>query len=88
MNDSPLQDVPEDIAALSFEEALSELDRVVSALESGQAPLDESISLYTRGTQLKTHCAAKLKAAQAKIEKLTFDADGQPTGTMPLDASA
>lgn len=86
MSDASTTEVPDDILAMSFEDALAELDRVVGSLESGQAPLEESIALYTRGTQLRAHCSAKLKSAQSRIEKLTLDRDGNPAGTEPLDS--
>ncbi len=66
-----------DIASLSFEKALAELEEVVSKLESGNAPLEESIALYERGAALKAHCEAKLKAAQEKIEKIVVAETGQ-----------
>ncbi|MBC2778271.1 exodeoxyribonuclease VII small subunit [Parasphingopyxis marina] len=75
----------EDISGLSFEAALEELERIVRQLEAGEAPLDESITLYERGDRLRTHCEARLKAAQARIEKIQLDADGKPAGTEPLD---
>lgn len=74
-----------DIAALSFEESMAALEQVVAQLESGNAPLEHSIDLYTRGTALKAHCEAKLKDAQAKIEKITLDEGGQAAGSEPFD---
>ena len=68
----------DDIAALSFEKAMAELEDIVRKLETGQAELEESIALYERGAALKTHCEAKLKSAQEKIEKITIGADGSP----------
>jgi exodeoxyribonuclease VII small subunit len=62
---------------LSFEEALSELEKVVRQLESGSADLKSSIDAYERGMALKKLCEAKLKEAQARIEKITISADGQ-----------
>ena len=76
----------QDIEGLSFEAALAELEQIVRALEQGAEPLDKSIELYQRGDRLKRHCEARLKAAQAKIEKITLGADGSPTGTAPFDA--
>ncbi len=73
-----------DINALSFEEAMAALESVVAKLESGNAPLEQSIALYTRGTKLKAHCEAKLKDAQAKIEKITLDENGA-ANTQPFD---
>ncbi|PHR94378.1 MAG: exodeoxyribonuclease VII small subunit [Robiginitomaculum sp.] len=69
---------------LSFEDALSELEGIVSRLERGDAPLEESIDIYERGAKLKKYCEDKLKAAQLKVDKIVLGADG-PTGTEPLD---
>lgn len=74
-----------EIDKLSFEDALAQLEKIVSQLESGEAPLEKSIELYERGTALKAHCEARLKAAEAKVEKITLSAGGEPTGTEPLD---
>ncbi|MDD3371193.1 MAG: exodeoxyribonuclease VII small subunit [Alphaproteobacteria bacterium] len=68
--------VPADIAALSFEDALSELEKLVKQLEDGKAKLDDAIKAYSRGAQLKRHCETKLREAQAKIEQITVGADG------------
>jgi exodeoxyribonuclease VII small subunit len=76
-----------DIAKLSFEDALKELEAIVTRLESGDAALDESITLFTRGDALRAQCEARLKDAQARIEKITLGADGKPTGTVPLDGA-
>src|SRR5690606_22107211 len=53
-------DVPTDIAKLSFEDALKELEEIVRALESGKGKLDEAIKSYERGVALKRHCERKL----------------------------
>lgn len=74
------------IAALSFEEALKELERIVTRLESGDAALEEAIGLYERGDQLRKQCAARLDAAQARIEAIRLDAEGRPGGTTPFAA--
>ncbi|MEE8272778.1 MAG: exodeoxyribonuclease VII small subunit [Alphaproteobacteria bacterium] len=68
---------PPDIAALSFEDALKELEEIVKSLESGQSKLDDAIGAYERGSRLKTHCEAKLRDAQAKVEKIAKAADGK-----------
>ena len=75
------------IAELSFEEALKELERIVGRLESGEAPLQEAIDLYERGDRLRRQCAARLDAAQARIEAIRLDAEGRPSGTAPFDAT-
>lgn len=74
------------IADMSFEEALRALEDVVRKLESGDVPLDQSISLYERGEELRRHCQARLDAAQARIEKIVTGPDGKATGTVPFDA--
>jgi exodeoxyribonuclease VII small subunit len=74
-----------EIEKLSFEEALLQLEKIVSQLESGEAPLEKSIELYERGTELKAHCQTRLKAAEAKVDKITLSAAGEPQGTVSLD---
>ena len=71
--------------AMSFEDALKALEDVVRKLESGDVPLDDSISLYERGEQLRAHCQARLDAAQARIERIVQKQDGEPSGTRPFD---
>ncbi|KPL67731.1 exodeoxyribonuclease VII small subunit [Erythrobacter sp. SG61-1L] len=73
------------IAGMTFEDALRALEEVVRKLESGEVPLDESITLYERGEALRMHCQARLDAAQARIEKIVAGPDGKPSGTVPLD---
>jgi exodeoxyribonuclease VII small subunit len=67
---------PNDIATLSFEQALAELEQIVGRLETGQAPLEESLEIYKRGSALKAHCEAKLSAARLQVEKITKSLDG------------
>ena len=74
------------IAGLSFEEALKELERIVGRLESVDAQLQEAIDLYERGDQLRRQCAARLDAAQARIEAIRLDSEGRPAGTAPFAA--
>lgn len=74
------------ISGMTFEEALRALEDVVRKLETGEVPLEESISLYERGEQLRRHCQARLDAAQARIEKIVQGPDGKPTGAAPFDA--
>lgn len=66
-----------DIDALSFEQALAELERIVGQLESGQAPLEQSIELYERGALLKAHCEKRLEAARLRVEKIVVGPGGQ-----------
>jgi exodeoxyribonuclease VII small subunit len=65
-----------DIAKLSFEEALAELEKIVGDLERGKVKLDDAIAAYTRGAQLKAHCERKLADAKAKVEKIVVRPDG------------
>jgi exodeoxyribonuclease VII small subunit len=75
-----------DIAGLSFEQALAELERIVGQLESGQAPLEQSIELYERGARLKAHCEKRLEAARLRVEKIVVGAGGAP-GVEPAEFS-
>ncbi len=76
----------EAVDALSFEQAIAELEKVVGQLERGDVALDESIVLYERGAALRKRCQDKLKEAEEKVAKLTLDGDGNATGTAQLDA--
>lgn len=73
-----------DIADLSFEAALEELERIVGELESGQAELERSIQVYERGAALKAHCEARLKLAQMRVEKIIVGPGG---GAIGLEAA-
>ncbi|MGX7926002.1 exodeoxyribonuclease VII small subunit [Tsuneonella sp. HG094] len=73
------------IAAMTFEDALRALEDIVRRLESGDVPLDQSITLYERGEALRRHCQARLDAAQARIEKIVAGPDGTPSHTVPFD---
>ena len=77
--------IPDDIAAMSFEDALAALEEIVGRLESGEASLEESIDIYSRGALLKRHCEEKLKTAQARIDKIAVSPAGQVEGSQPLD---
>jgi exodeoxyribonuclease VII small subunit len=71
--------VPSDVAKLSFEEALQELEQIVKRLEGGSGKLDDAIQSYERGTLLKRHCEAKLREAQARVDKIVVSPDGSVT---------
>ena len=81
-----MSDQAQAIGELSFEQALKRLEEIVRKLESGEASLDESIELYGEGDRLKQQCETRLQAAQAKIEKIQFGRDGNPSGTTPFDS--
>lgn len=72
------------VSEMSFEEAMAALEAVVTQLERGDVKLEESIALYQRGADLKSHCAAKLAEAEAKVEMIR-SAEGRVTGTTPAE---
>jgi exodeoxyribonuclease VII small subunit len=73
-----------DIAGMSFEEALGELETIVRELEDGRVKLDQAISAYERGAQLKAHCEKKLAEAKAKVDKISLGSSG-PEGVEPAN---
>lgn len=76
--------IPPEIEKLSFEDALSELEKIVRRLEEGKGKLDDAIKAYERGSFLKRHCEAKLHEAQVRVEKIVLGPDGA-TDVEPLD---
>ncbi|MGC9369136.1 MAG: exodeoxyribonuclease VII small subunit [Paracoccaceae bacterium] len=70
---------------MSFEQAMSELEQVVTKLERGDVALQDSIALYERGAKLKKRCEDELKRAEEKVAAITLDAEGNPTGTQPVE---
>lgn len=78
-------DANADIASMSFEQALQELEKIVENLEQGNVALEASIGFYERGEKLRDHCQKLLSAAEAKVEKIKFNTEGKPAGTEPLD---
>ncbi len=74
-----------DIEQMPFERAIDELESIVKRLEEGKVPLEESVAIYERGEALKRRCEDLLRQAEARVEKITLDAQGKPTGTVPLD---
>ena len=69
--------IPSDVAKLSFEDALEQLEKIVRELEEGSGVLDDSIKAYERGAHLKYHCETKLKEAQNRVEKVVLGGDGE-----------
>ncbi len=78
-----MSDTP--ISEMTFEQAMSELERIVTELERGDVPLEDSISLYEKGAELKKRCETKLKEAEQKVAAITLDEDASVTGTKPLE---
>lgn len=74
-----------DLSNLSFEQALSELEKIVAELESGQAPLERSIEMYERGARLKAHCEERLKAAKLRVDKIVVGQGGEAVRADPAE---
>ena len=74
-----------EITAMSFEDAMKELEAVVGKLERGDVALEESIALYERGALLRARCEERLKAAEEKVEKITLGEGGKPSGTTAVE---
>jgi exodeoxyribonuclease VII small subunit len=85
MAENTLANTLADVKRLSFEHAIAELESIVKRLEDGKVPLEESVVIYERGEALKRRCEELLRQAEARVEKITTDASGSPTGTEPLD---
>jgi exodeoxyribonuclease VII small subunit len=80
-----MPDTPQDdVAQLSFEDALAELDQIVRGLEGGTLKLDAAIQAFERGVKLRRHCEGKLAEVEARVEALVQRADGSLT-TRPLE---
>lgn len=73
-----------DVAALSFEAALKQLEEIVTKLERGDVPLEESIAIYERGEALKKRCEALLGEAEERVEKIRAK-EGAAAGVEPFD---
>lgn len=71
------------IEEMSFEDAIRELENVVTKLDRGDVPLEDAIALYETGAKLKARCETKLREAEEKVAQITLDGSGQPTGTKP-----
>ena len=60
-----------EIENMNFEETLQELENIINKLEAGEVPLDETITLYERGSELKKYCEKKLQSAEEKIQRIS-----------------
>lgn len=66
----------EAIEKLSYEEGYSRLQDILVQLESGEASLEDSLTLYARGTRLAAHCAAQLEEAELTVRR--WQEQGEP----------
>ncbi len=86
---NPMNDTEADSASLekvTFEDALQELEGIVASLERGEVSLDDAIAAFERGTQLKSHCQARLEEARMKVEKIKVpDAGAAPDSVSNFD---
>jgi exodeoxyribonuclease VII small subunit len=76
-----------DVKKMAFEQAIEQLESIIKRLEEGKVPLEESVAIYERGEALKQRCEELLRAAEARVEKITLDVTGKPKGTEPLDVT-
>ena len=74
------------VESMSFEQAMAALEQIVAQLESGRVDLEQSITLYERGAELRKHCEAKLRAAEMKVEQIVQGADGAAADVKPFEA--
>jgi exodeoxyribonuclease VII small subunit len=81
----PASETPADLATLSFEDALAELEAIVKRLEGGQARLEQAIAEYERGAALRAHCERKLAEAEAKLQAVVTAANGTPQGLRDVE---
>ena len=65
-----------DLATLPYDKALEQLQEVVTRLEAGNLPLEESIALYERGAALHEHCGRLLDAAELRVQRLVDGSSG------------
>lgn len=75
----------DDIAKLTYESALAELDALIAKLEQGSIPLDDAIDCYERGSRLAAHCAALLDRVEQRVTQLVVSPSG--VRERPADAS-
>ena len=63
------------IAAMSFEEAMSELERLIACIDEDQISLDELINQYKQATNLKSNLSKKLDDAELKIKEINSESE-------------
>ena len=84
-----MTDTSSQSAHLSFEEALRQLEEIVTVLERGDISLDEAIAAYEKGTSLKAHCQKRLEEARLKVEKIDVPATSDaPQSAQPFDPAS
>jgi len=76
---------PDDIAKMSFEEAMKELETIIDKLDGGDVPLEESITIYEHGAALQKHCEDKLRQAEMRVQKIVARSDGTAERAEPAE---
>lgn len=69
---------------VSFEEAFTQLEAAVRALQDGQMPLEQALEQYEEGVKLARHCNQLLQQAELRVQQLGIDEDGTPS-VQPLN---
>jgi exodeoxyribonuclease VII small subunit len=77
----------DDIAGLTYEAALAQLDALIQKLEGGSIPLEDAITAYDRGTRLARHCEELLDRTERRVTALMVGSDGRPA-ERPLEIDA
>jgi exodeoxyribonuclease VII small subunit len=73
MPKSSSKKIEKSVEELTYEDALAELEEIVSMLEGEQNQLEESIKLFERGQALAAHCGSLLEAAELKVKQVAGD---------------
>ncbi len=66
-----------DISAMSFEDAMKELENILNRIDMGEEPLENAVSAFERAAQLRNHCEKKLELARLRIEKVVGTSEGR-----------
>lgn len=72
-------EIPADVAELTYEQAIEQLEAIIDRIESGEVGLEQSVAEYERGMALRRHCHAILSRAEQRITELTPEDDAADT---------
>lgn len=79
------KEAADELAEISFESALEELESLVEKMETGELSLEDSLAAFERGVKLTRHCQSSLKAAELKVKVLTESGDLEDLDIDSLD---
>jgi len=73
MTEKSAQELPSKTAVeqLSYEQAIAELEQIVTILETEEQPLNEALALYERGLALARYCTSLLDQAELKVQQIS-----------------